>query len=168
MPVRIVAAVYIAGVLGLTLFPFHIMYGKWADGAMWYDQINWLFLVTLDPSAIPNTMLTVPLGMLLPLIFPKATSTRRAVAYGAILSLAIEVSQVLCVALFNNYRQADVNDLLVNTLGCVLGYWIVRLAVRISVAGCMLRRLALPGSALAPAPQDVGAATGDRGVGAMA
>ncbi|WP_392757304.1 VanZ family protein [Streptomyces sp. LN590] len=168
VPIRIVAAVYIAGVLGLTLFPFHIMYGKWADAGMWYDQINWLFLVTLDPSAIPNTILTVPLGILLPLMFGKITSTRRAVAYGAVFSLAIEVSQVLCVALFNNYRQADVNDLLVNTFGCVLGYWIVRLAVRVSFLGHVLRRFALPGSVLAAGSQGIGMTTGDRGAGSVA
>ena len=167
VPIRIVAAVYMAGVLGFTFFPFQIMYGKYADPIVWYDQINWLFLVTLDPSAIPNVIMTIPLGILLPMIFGKITSSWRALAWGAVFSLAIEVSQVLGCVLFNNYRGADVNDVLVNALGCVLGYWIVRLAVRVSFLGDVLRRLALPGSVLATGPRGIGAVTDDRGVGTV-
>ncbi|WP_392675592.1 VanZ family protein [Streptomyces sp. LN785] len=98
----------------------------------------------------------------------KVTSTRRAVVYGVVFSLTIEVLQVLCVALFHNYRQADVNDLLVNTFGCLLGYWIVRSAVSVSFLGHVLRRFALPGSVLAADPQSVGAVTDDRDVGSVA
>ncbi|MEU6657431.1 VanZ family protein [Streptomyces sp. NPDC046821] len=158
VPIRLVSAVYIAGVLGFTFFPFHIMYGRYADAVVWYDQVNWAFLITLDPSAVPNVIMTIPLGMLLPLVSGKITSAWRALAFGAVFSLTIEVSQVLGCVLFNNYRGADVNDVLVNALGCVLGYGIVRLAVRTSFLGDMLRRLALPGAALATRPQGTGTA----------
>jgi glycopeptide antibiotics resistance protein len=164
--IRIVAAVYIAGVLGFTFFPFHIMYGKYASDVVWYNQVNWGLLVTLDPSAIPNVIMTIPLGILLPLVFGKITSSWRAVACGAVFSVAIEVSQVLLVVLVNNYRGADVNDVITNSLGCALGYWIVRSVVRISFLGDVLRRLALPGSALATGPGGIGA-TGDRVLGTV-
>jgi hypothetical protein len=151
VPIRVVAAVYIAGVLGFTLFPFHIMYGKYAAGGAWYDSVsaNLLELLSPDPSIALNVIMTIPLGMLLPLVFGGIASSWRAVACGAVFSIAIEASQLLLAVLDNNYRGADVNDVIVNSLGCVLGYWVVRLAVRVSFLGDMLRRLALPGSVLA-------------------
>lgn len=152
VPIRVVAAVYLAGVLGYTFFPFQIMYGKYADEIVWYDQINWLLLVTLDPSAIPNVIMTIPLGVLLPLMSGRVTSWRRAAVAGALFSLTIEVSQLLGCVLFNNYRGADVNDVLVNTLGCVLGYAITRWAAGTRMLGDLVRRYALPGSALCEHP----------------
>ncbi|MFJ7071906.1 VanZ family protein [Streptomyces sp. NPDC098781] len=159
VPVRMLTAIYIAGVLGFTFFPFQIMYGKYADHMVWYNQVNWLPLVTLDSSAIPNVILTVPLGMALPILSGKVTSARRALALGAAFSLAIEVAQVLGCVLFNNYRGADVNDVIVNALGCMLGYWIVRQASKVSFLKDLLQRLALPGSVLATGVQSLGAVT---------
>lgn len=153
VPIRVVTAVYLAGVLGLTFFPFQIMYGRYADGIVWYDQINWLLLISLDPSAVPNVVMTIPLGMLLPLLSGRVTSWRRAAVAGAVFSFTIEVSQVLGCVVFNNYRGADVNDVLVNTLGCVLGYAIVRWAAGTSLLEDLVRRCALPGSALAAEPR---------------
>ncbi|MFE7794240.1 VanZ family protein [Streptomyces sp. NPDC057460] len=164
VPIRILGALYLAGVLGFTFFPFQVMYGKYADAVTWYNQVNWIPLLTLDPSAVPNVIMTIPLGMLLPLTTGKITSARWAVVYGAVFSLAIEVSQVLGCVLFNNYRGADVNDVLVNAVGCALGYWIVRGAVTVPFLGDVLRHLALPGSVLADEPPDTGGATGDRSV----
>ncbi|MEV5149973.1 VanZ family protein [Streptomyces sp. NPDC052727] len=156
IPIRVVTAGYLAGVAGFTFFPFQIMYGKYADHVVWYNQINWYFLISLDPSAIPNVIMTVPLGILLPLVSGKVISSRRAAAFGAVFSVVIEVSQVLGCVLFNNYRGADVNDVLVNAFGCLLGYWMVRMAIRIPFLGDALRYLALPGSALAIRPKGVG------------
>jgi hypothetical protein len=63
---------YFAGVIGFTFFPFQIMYGRYADDIDWTNQINWYLLVTLDPSAVPNIVMTVPLGILLPLLSGRA------------------------------------------------------------------------------------------------
>ncbi|MFJ7497991.1 VanZ family protein [Streptomyces sp. NPDC097727] len=155
VPIRLVAAVYVAGVIAVTHFPFVISYGKYADHMPWTSQVSWVLLINMDPSAIPNIIMTVPMGILLPLVTKKITSWWRALAFGAVVSLAIEVSQVLGCVLFHNYRGADVNDVIVNALGCLLGYWTVRLAVKISFLGNPLRHLALPGSVLATGPGSV-------------
>lgn len=153
IPIRVVTAVYLAGVLAFTFFPFQIMYGKYADSIVWYHQINWVPLITLDPSAVPNVIMTIPLGMVLPLISRQVTSGWRTVAVGALFSLTIEISQVLGCVLFNNYRGADVNDVLVNTLGCVLGYGLLRGAASLRPVGDLAWRYALPGSAMAERPR---------------
>ncbi|MFE5140664.1 VanZ family protein [Streptomyces fagopyri] len=153
IPIRVVTAVYLAGVLAFTFFPFQIMYGKYADSIDWYNQINWVPLITLDPSAVPNVIMTIPLGILLPLISRRVISWRRAVIVGALFSLAIEISQVLGCVLFNNYRGADINDVLVNTLGCALGYGLVRGAAALRPLGDLAQRYALPGSAMTQEPR---------------
>jgi glycopeptide antibiotics resistance protein len=163
VPLRFVTALYLAGVIGFTFFPFQIMYGRYADDIDWTNQINWYLLVTLDPSAVPNIVMTVPLGILLPLLSGRVTSWRRAAVYGAVFSITIEVSQVLGCVLFNNYRGADVNDVLVNTLGCVIGYGIVRWALTMRFTGDLLRRLVLPASAAARAGQHTVTPAADSG-----
>lgn len=50
-------------------------------------------------------------------------------------------------------RGADVNDVLVNTPGCALGYAIVRWTAGTGLLEGVVRRWALPGSALAAEPR---------------
>ena len=68
-----------------------------------------------------NIVLLVPFGLLAPLIWPRLRSAGRTAAAGALFSLLIEISQ-----LFTN-RSPDVDDLLLNTLGAVLGWLLYRL-----------------------------------------
>ncbi|MFD5573075.1 VanZ family protein [Streptomyces cadmiisoli] len=153
IPIRTVTATYIAGVAGFTFFPFQIAYGKLADDMAWYNQINWIPVLTLDvPTAVLNVIMTVPLGVLLPFVSGKITSPRRALAYGAAFSLAIEVAQILGCVLFNNYRGADVNDVFTNALGCLLGYSLLQLTLKLSFPRDVFTRLALPDSVLAREP----------------
>lgn len=68
-----------------------------------------------------NILLFVPLGFLLPMIWPKSNKFSSALLYGAFFSLLIEVSQLV------NFRQPDVDDLILNTLGAMIGYIAFRL-----------------------------------------
>ncbi|MFI8007056.1 VanZ family protein [Streptomyces sp. NPDC086010] len=145
-PVRVFTAAYLAGVIAFTFFPFQILYGRYANEIVWFNQINWVPLVTLDPSAAPNVIMTIPLGVALPLVSKRVTTWRRALLAGAVFSLMIETSQVLGCVLFNNYRGADINDVLVNSLGCVLGYVTIRAAVTLRPLGNLADHYALPES----------------------
>ena len=58
----------------------------------------------------------MPFGFLLPLIFKDSRSFWKTVSAGAVLSLTIELSQLL------NYRTTDVDDLMANTCGACIGY----------------------------------------------
>lgn len=70
-----------------------------------------------------NALLFVPLGALLPLLFGSCRLCRTT-AIGFSLSLFIELSQLF------NYRATDIDDLLMNTLGTILGYLIYTLLLR--------------------------------------
>lgn len=95
-----------------------------------HANINWLpFSHDISPVGYAlNVVLFLPLGFLLPVIWPCMRSLGRVALSGLSVSLLIELSQLL------NPRSSDVDDLLMNTLGAVLGY----LAFRV-LAG-LLRR----------------------------
>jgi glycopeptide antibiotics resistance protein len=82
-------------------------------------------LATLAGAA-GNVALFLPLGFLLPLLAPSLDRLWRTVGAGFALSAAIELSQVA----FPGVRRADVNDVLMNTLGAALGFLAFRLAAR--------------------------------------
>lgn len=63
-----------------------------------------------------NILLFVPLGFLLPVIWPRSGKLTYMVLFGFCFSLVIEISQ-LC-----NHRRTDVDDLIMNTIGAVIGY----------------------------------------------
>lgn len=71
-----------------------------------------------------NVLLFMPLGVLLPLLCLWWARLHRVAAAGLFLSLLIEVSQLL------NNRSTDVDDLLMNTLGAVLGFMLFRVIYR--------------------------------------
>jgi glycopeptide antibiotics resistance protein len=77
-------------------------------------------------GAAGNVALFAPLGFLPPLLAPRLDQLGRTVAAGFLLSLAIALSQVA----FPGVRRADVNDVLMNTLGTALGFLAWRLAAR--------------------------------------
>src|SRR4029450_10081640 len=82
-------------------------------------------LATLAGAA-GNVALFMPLGFLLPMLGPAFGRFWRTVATGFALSSLIELSQVA----FPGIRRADVNDVLMNTLGAAAGNLVSRLAVR--------------------------------------
>ena len=63
-----------------------------------------------------NVLLFVPLGFLLPFCWPQYRKPGYTICFGFCFSLLIELSQLL------NVRRTDVDDLILNTLGAVIGY----------------------------------------------
>ena len=74
---------------------------------------------------ILNILLFIPLGFLLPIIWPNTNKIKQVVLSGVSFSLLIELSQ-----LFTN-RQTDIDDVLMNTLGTILGYLLFSILIRI-------------------------------------
>ena len=70
-----------------------------------------------------NVLLFAPLGFLLPQLFPTIRRWWQALAVGAGISFLIELYQVA----WPGVRKASVNDLLMNTLGALLGFAALRL-----------------------------------------
>lgn len=99
-----------------------------------YHGISWSggevnlapFSQGIDPVGyVLNVVLGMPLGFLLPLLWEELDRPQWAFCAGLLFSLLIELSQ-LC-----NFRATDVDDLLMNTLGAMLGFLSFRLFARI-------------------------------------
>ncbi|MFS0873778.1 VanZ family protein [Paenibacillus xylanilyticus] len=120
-------AVYILGVMHFVFFPIDINIGVYANQTPWYKTIQWIPLLTADiPSFALNILLFLPLGFMLPILSPLVTSMREAARAGLILSLLIEMLQLLIRVTLGNGRSTDINDLIANTAGSLLGFLILK------------------------------------------
>jgi glycopeptide antibiotics resistance protein len=72
-----------------------------------------------------NILLFIPLGFLLPIIWPDTNKIKLIVLSGVSFSLLIELSQ-----LFTN-RRTDIDDVLMNTIGTILGYLLFCILIRL-------------------------------------
>lgn len=70
---------------------------------------------------IANIIMFIPLGIILPSLFKSFDKFRSTLIFGFLLSLTIEISQLL------NWRATDINDLITNTLGAAIGYFVYKL-----------------------------------------
>ena len=75
-------------------------------------------------SSVENVLLFVPLGIFLPLLDRRYREVKRTVLSGFCLSLTMELLQIF------TYRATDVNDLITNTLGTLLGYFLAKILIR--------------------------------------
>ena len=76
-------------------------------------------------NTILNIILFVPLGILLPFLWKRYGTLKATSMFGFCMSLSIEILQIL------TYRATDINDIIANTLGTVLGYFIFCITARI-------------------------------------
>ena len=77
-------------------------------------------------NIIGNVTMFIPTGIILPVIYKKLRSFPRTVLAGGLISLGIEILQLpFCE------RTSDVNDLILNTSGVVIGYGIYTMARKI-------------------------------------
>ncbi len=86
------------------------LFRAWREAWNNYSVRAWL-------NVLLNVAMFVPLGILLPLAFPKLRAWYRTIGIGFCLSLTIELLQ-----LWRGSGVCDVDDLFANTLGTVIGY----------------------------------------------
>jgi len=133
------AACYALGVLRVTLLPVQIGLGRYGFQNDWYDDIMPVPLVTADLRSFSlNIAMMLPFGVLLPMLLPRVDTVRKVAVRSALVSLTIETTQLLSGLLINSRHSVDVNDLLANTIGAVLGFVCLRFALNWEA----LRRLA--------------------------
>jgi glycopeptide antibiotics resistance protein len=72
-----------------------------------------------------NVILFIPVGFLLPMLWEKFENKRLTFIFGFLITLFIEVSQLF------SFRTTDIDDLLMNTLGVVTGYFLFAFAQKI-------------------------------------
>jgi glycopeptide antibiotics resistance protein len=89
------------------------------------SDINIIPLINSDLFGfIMNIILFVPFGIALPLLWKKSTSFLQTVCCGFLFSLFIEISQLF------NLRATDIDDLISNTIGSMIGFGIYYLLFR--------------------------------------
>ncbi|WP_258042573.1 VanZ family protein [Paenibacillus sp. UNC499MF] len=131
--------IYTSAVIHLVFFPIDINIGLYANQTPWYKTINFIPLLTLDiKTFVLNVLMLVPLGIYLPLLNPKYGTVTKAAKLALVVSLSLEVLQLVIRITLGNGRSTDINDLLANTLGGVLGFLIYRMLMR----SAAIRRLA--------------------------
>ena len=77
-------------------------------------------------NLIGNTAMFIPLGVVWPAVFKKLNAHTKVIAAGFGMSLTIEVLQLPFFG-----RSTDIDDLILNTLGFLLGYGIYLLVKRL-------------------------------------
>lgn len=116
-----------------TFFPFHTVNGQiqpliFESAKVFPFRINLIPLVNLLDypetreiliNVIGNTAMFVPLGIVWPSVYKELNTHRRVLAAGIGFSLFIEILQLL----FHD-RVSDIDDLLLNSLGFIIGYLI--------------------------------------------
>ncbi|MFD6528758.1 VanZ family protein [Streptomyces sp. NPDC060184] len=126
---RVAAALYAAAVVSITVFPLWVYTGDYRNLSPWTSQINPVPLLTADVTMIANLIMFVPFGFLLPL-FVRCDRVGRMALSAASASLLIEGTQLAQYILFSSGRSVDINDVIANTLGALIGYAILRRAFR--------------------------------------
>ena len=131
--------VCIAVIMRFTFFAFskvdgHVQPLRFDPSRLWPIKCNIVPLVNLFHHDsvrdilinIPgNIAMFVPLGIALPFLFKELDSCWKVTACGAAFSLSIEVVQLLFFE-----RATDIDDLILNALGCAIGYGVYRLFSR--------------------------------------
>ena len=88
----------------------------------WNPEINWIpfrdFSSANIVGLILNILMFIPFGAFLPIYFGKFQKVSATVFVGVIMSLTIEILQLF------TFRVTDIDDLIMNTLGTLLGYGI--------------------------------------------
>ena len=69
-----------------------------------------------------NFAMFIPTGIMVPLIYKKISTFGKVTLTGFLLSLTIEILQLPFAV-----RATDVDDLILNTAGCMVGFWIYAL-----------------------------------------
>lgn len=147
LALRAATALHATAVASLTFFPLWIYGGDYRNQAPWIGQLQPIPFLTADLSMVPNVIMFLPLGFLLPLLL-SGSGRGRTVVICALVSLGIEVVQLLQYIAFGNGRSVDINDLIANTLGGLLGYAVLRAAQRSAATRTVLEKVS-------PAPSAV-------------
>lgn len=136
--------IYLLSVIHLVLFPIDVNIGLYANQAPWYSSINFIPIITIDlKTFILNVIMLIPFGMYLPLINNKFNSAKKAAKMAFLISLSIEILQCTIGATLGSLRSSDVNDIIANTLGAVIGYKLINKLLKYNLFKTVLTKAKL-------------------------
>ncbi|NMO56392.1 VanZ family protein [Actinoplanes sp. TBRC 11911] len=130
---------YAVAVLGATMLPLDLDWGPYAGDPQLFRIILVPILEMRPDDFLLNTIMTLPLALVLRLAFG-IKDRGRVVLIGFLASLTIETTQALLVLVLHGNRWADVNDLCSNTLGALLGWYALQHLMRYAAARRLVER----------------------------
>ena len=121
-------AAYGLAVVAATIFPIKRRPPDfWQEP--WWTMFHPVPFYVDAPSMVLNVIMFVPFGVLVPLLWPSVDSYRRIALTAVRVSFTIEVVQLVIGLTLGSRRTVDVNDLMANTAGAVLGLLVLRLTM---------------------------------------
>ncbi|MBC1231026.1 VanZ family protein [Listeria booriae] len=114
--------IYLAGVVNLTQFPIYATEAMVSQGNSIWEGISLVPFATVDVKTyILNICMTIPFGFGLP--FLMKASEKKMIVMSVLFILLIESSQfIIGVMVGYMYRIFDVDDIIFNFIGCMIGY----------------------------------------------
>lgn len=131
-------ALYVFCFIGITLFPIAIYWVKQQYNAksaivlipfrdIFYAIKYGVSKLIITRNLLGNIFLTAPIGLFIPVLWNKKFFNIKSIALlGVVLSFLIELLQYAEGMVFPSIhtRTSDINDIILNTLGVILGYFI--------------------------------------------
>ncbi|WP_102273441.1 VanZ family protein [Cytobacillus massiliigabonensis] len=137
-------AIYFLCMIHLVFFPIEVNIGKYANLTPWYKSINFIPILTIDITTfLLNVIMMLPFGMYLPLLNKKYHSIKKAAYIGFLVSLTFEIIQLLIRVTLGNGRSTDINDLIANTLGAVVGFLLIKKLSHVQIVIRILHKISL-------------------------
>ncbi|BCJ54433.1 hypothetical protein Asp14428_59080 [Actinoplanes sp. NBRC 14428] len=120
---------YAAAVVAITIFPIRVHPASYWAGEPFMTMVHWRPGDVDAPSFTLNVIMFIPFGVLLPLLWPASDGLRAIAVRAVTASTAIETVQLVLGLTVGSRRTIDINDLIANTAGAVIGLLVLRLAV---------------------------------------
>ena len=86
------------------------------------DIVN--YPLTYIVNSLLNVLLFVPLGVFVPILWPKFNNLKSIIITGFLFSLFIEIMQLFAI------RVTDIDDIIFNTLGALAGFFVYKIISR--------------------------------------
>lgn len=139
--IGLAAVGHLASVAAVTLFPLPVQREVIEEGrSLQLAANNFVPLVhtfnaivsgrypAVLQQSLGNFVMLVPLGIYVPVLWPRMRAWRSVLALGLCVSVAIEALQFLISAFLGfTYKIVDADDVLINTAGVMAGYLLYRL-----------------------------------------
>lgn len=124
-------AVYLSGMFAVVGLP-DIRYVRFEPK---FNFVPFAYMFSDYETSLLNVLLFIPLGFFLPLFWKRFRKMWPTVLFGFCISLLIEVLQIF------TFRASDVNDLMTNTLGTLIGWGISRMLLHFLPAAIPGKRI---------------------------
>lgn len=86
--------------------------------------VPFLDMISDIKNCLLNVLLFVPLGIFIPCLWDKYRTIKRTALLGLCVSMIIEVLQIF------TFRTSDINDLIANVAGTIIGYFIASVLIK--------------------------------------